>query len=107
MKTFRWLILLPGAIVAALVASSLASFFLSLAHGFTYVHHLLVEATDMAGRPVDGTICLLLFRGFMGAASTYAVMIIAPSRKLMATYWWFASRSRLLCAARDAHSPSL
>src|SRR6266478_4669923 len=89
MKIIRWIILLPAAIVTALVASSIASFLLSLSHGFTYVHHLLVEATDMAGRPVDGTICLLIFRGFMGAASTYAVMVIAPSRKLTATYWWF------------------
>ena len=90
MKIFRWIILLPAAVVTALVASSIASFFLSLAHGFTYVHHLLVEAIDMAGRPVDGTIVLLLYRGLMGAASTYAVMVIAPSRKLMATYCWFA-----------------
>jgi hypothetical protein len=90
MKVIRWLLLIPAAMLAALVASSLASFSLSLAHGFGYIHHLLVEANDMAGRPIDGTVCLLLYRGFMGAASTYAVMLIAPTRKLVATYVWFA-----------------
>lgn len=77
MRTIRWLVALPAALIAAIAAHFLVSFALSIGHGFDTIASFW-RASDMNGMPVSGTYIVLVTRAVSAAALVGVIAYLVP-----------------------------
>ena len=89
MKSLRWALIIPAALLISFVVHMIGTIAQGMAMGFEEASSFWA-ASDMQGKWLSGTLMIAFVRFTSGAASTLAVVLLAPSHKILAVRVWIA-----------------